>query len=271
MIATVKKKRKYNIKTLIQNQQPKIEYVRINNQNRSKLFVGPSFSVKTYLMLRILSQIPDRDVYIITKSPPEQYSNSKFKIKEISDEIKPLIVYEKAFIVFGDILGSSNSKYIDQFFIKGRHNNPDIYYLSQSYFDLPKRTIRNKSNKMILLNQTLKDIENIYRDIGGYDMRYDEYKPLCRKSLEDDYNYLCIGRSKRRVQGRYCICNENKITYIECTPERKLFCLIYMLFAIKNREDLENLKELASLKNQVKNFRLQDELGKQNFHENIKK
>ena len=117
---------------------------------------------KTYLMLKILSRISDRDIYIITKSPPEQYSNSKIKIKEISDEIKPLNEYENGIIVFDDILGSSNSRFIDQFFIRGRHNNLDIYYSSQSYFVLPKRTIRNNSNKIILFNQTLKDIEHIY-------------------------------------------------------------------------------------------------------------
>ena len=44
-----------------------------------------------------------------------------------------------------------------------------------------------------------------------------------------------------------------------------------MLFPIKNREDLEKLKELATLQNQVKAVKLQDKLGKQTFHENIKK
>ena len=44
-----------------------------------------------------------------------------------------------------------------------------------------------------------------------------------------------------------------------------------MLYAIKNREDLENLEKLASLENQVKVIKLQDKLGKQNFRENIKK
>ena len=39
-----------------------------------------------------------------------------------------------------------------------------------------------------------------------------------------------------------------------------------MLYAIKNREDLENLNELVSLQDQVKVVRLQDKLGKQNFH-----
>ena len=185
----------------------------INNNNRT-ILVGPPFSDKTYLMLQILSRMPDRDIYIITKSPHEQYSNSKIEIKEINDEIKPLNEYENGIIVFDDILGSPNSRFIGQFFIRGRHNNLDIYYLSQSYFDLPKRTIRNDSNKIILFNQTLKDIEHIYRDLAGYDMNYDEFKELCRKSWDEDYIYLCIDRSKKRDRGKYCICNESKKKHI---------------------------------------------------------
>ena len=174
-------------------------------------------------MLKYLSRIPNQDIYIITKSPPEQYSNFKIEIKEISDDIKPLSEYENAIIVFDDILGSSNSRLIDQYLIRGRNIDLDIYYLSQSYFDLPKRTIRNISNKIILFNQTLKDIEHIYRDVSGYDMSFDDSEELCRKSWEGDYNYLCIDRSKKRDQGRYCICSESKNIYIECTPEPKFF------------------------------------------------
>ena len=40
---------------------------------------------------------------------------------------------------------------------------------------------------------------------------------------------------------------------------------------MKDREDLEILEELVSLQSQVKAVRLQDKLGKQNFHEDMKK
>ena len=81
-------------------------------------------------------------------------------------------------MVFEDILGLSKSKYRDQFLPSGRDNNLYIYYLSQSYFDLPKRTIRNNSNKSILFIQPLKSIENIYRDVGVYDLRYKNFIEL---------------------------------------------------------------------------------------------
>ena len=44
-----------------------------------------------------------------------------------------------------------------------------------------------------------------------------------------------------------------------------------MLYSIKDREDLENLNELVSIQEQVKVVKLQDKLGKQNFHEDMKK
>ena len=44
-----------------------------------------------------------------------------------------------------------------------------------------------------------------------------------------------------------------------------------MLYSVKDREDLQKLNELVSLQDQVKAVRLQDKLGKQNFHEDMKK
>ena len=44
-----------------------------------------------------------------------------------------------------------------------------------------------------------------------------------------------------------------------------------MLYSVKNIEELEKLNELVSLQDQVKLVRLQDKLGKQNFHEDMKK
>ena len=44
-----------------------------------------------------------------------------------------------------------------------------------------------------------------------------------------------------------------------------------MLYSIKDREDLERLEDLVSLQNQVKVAKLQDKLGEQNFHEDMKK
>ena len=104
---------------------------------------------------------------MIAKPPPEQYSNSKIKINETIEEIRTVNEYKNAIIVFDDILGTSISKYLDQFSIRDRHKNLDMYYLSHSYFDFPKRSLMNISRKIFLFNQTLKNKENMYRDVIG--------------------------------------------------------------------------------------------------------
>ena len=44
-----------------------------------------------------------------------------------------------------------------------------------------------------------------------------------------------------------------------------------MLFSFEDIEDLEKLIELVSLENQVEAVRFQDKLGKQIFHEDMRK
>ena len=76
----------------------KREYYSISEQtsvndgcvNIRTLLVGPIFLSGTHSLLKILPRKPVRDIYKITKSPPEQYSNSKIKNGKVGAEIKPL-------------------------------------------------------------------------------------------------------------------------------------------------------------------------------------
>ena len=49
------------------------------------------------------------------------------------------------------------------------------------------------------------------------------------------------------------------------------FLIKKMLYSIENVEDLQKLNELVSLQIQVQEIRLQNKLGEQNYHEDIKK
>ena len=49
-------------------------------------------------------------------------------------------------------------------------------------------------------------------------MHYDEFEQLSKISREEEYNYLCIDRSKKQDKGKYGFCKEVKNTYLVCTP-----------------------------------------------------
>ena len=79
-------------------------------------------------MLKILEKIgSQRQIHIIPRSP-YQYPNYK-----TSNEIKPINKYRGSVVIFDDLLGTRNSSQIDQFFTRGRHEDLDVYYISQSY------------------------------------------------------------------------------------------------------------------------------------------
>ena len=191
------------------------------------LIVGPSFCGKTHLLLNKLQLIrldnPEQKICIITRSP-KQYNKIEIEDVSVEEDLgdKSIQDFQNCCVVFDDML-DSNQKLIDPFFTRGRHNDLDVYYLSQSYFDLPKRTIRNNSNIIILFQQTLKDVEHIYRDIAGFDMSNDEFKSLCREAWRDPYNYLLINRLEDKNGSKYMICNESNLQYQIFNPQTDPF------------------------------------------------
>ena len=189
----------------------------VNNNNRT-LIIEFSNCGKTNPMNHILHQ-KQKPIFIKTKSV-NQYPNIN---AQTSEEIQPLENYANSTVVFDDKLLSKQESKIDLFFTRGRHNNINIYYISQSYFHLPKNTIRNNSNIIILFKQTLRDIILLFHDIAGLDMNLEEWKQLCRKAWEIEYDYLQIDRFAKTGEGIYTIRNCNKTSYIECTPETKPF------------------------------------------------
>ena len=139
------------------------------------------------------------------------------------NQIKPINKYKGSVVVFDDMLGSKNSSQIDEFFTRGRHEDLDVYYISQIYFGLPRQSIRNNSDRLILFKQTLRDVQSMCYDIGAYDMNHDEFKLMCHKAWDERFNYLYIDVTKNKNDGKYRIFNESKTTYIDCIPETEAF------------------------------------------------
>ena len=108
------------------------------------------------------------------------------------------------------------------FFTRGRHECLDVYYISQSYFALPRQIIRNNIDRILLFKQTPRDVQSMYHDIRAFDMVYDEFKEMCRVAWSEKFNYLCIDMTKKN-ESNYRIFNEKKTTYIDCIPETEPF------------------------------------------------
>ena len=155
------KKRKFD-DSVNKIEKPKIDIVNNKNnivstyENHRHVVIGPSNVGKTYYMLKVLEKIGNqRPIHIITRCP-NQYPNYK-----TSTDIKPINKYKGSVVIFDDMLWAKNSSQIDEFFTKGRHEDLDVYYISQSYFALPRQSIRNNSDRLILFKQTLRDVQSM--------------------------------------------------------------------------------------------------------------
>ena len=196
-----KNKRTNNINTLPSNKN--IENGNNNNnkdnnpnvliyENPRHVIIGPSNVGKTFYMLKVLEKIGSkRPINIITRSPNQ---NPNYKT---SKEINPINKYKGSVVIFDDMLGARNSFQIDEFFTRGRHEDLDVYYISQSFFALLRQSIRKNSHRLILFKQTLRDVQSMSYGIGAYDMNYDEFKGMCHKAWNERFNYLCFDLAKK--------------------------------------------------------------------------
>ena len=105
-------------------------------------------------------------------------------------------------MVFDDLVDEKQDN-LSKYFTRGRHNNINVIYISQSYFHLPRKTIRNNSNFLIFFKLQTKDVEHIYRDIASCDMPIDEFKDLCNFAWSEKYGYLIIDLTSDVDEGKY--------------------------------------------------------------------
>ena len=195
-------RRKNNNNTITENeivttpQQPKINNNNVStHENHAYVVIGLRNVGKTYYMLKIPKKIGNRrPIHEITRWP-NQYQNYN-----LSTEIKPINRYGGSIVIFDDMLGARNCSQGDEIFTRGKHEDLDVYYISQSYFALPRQSIRNNSVRLKFSKQTLRDVQGMYYDIGAYDIKYDDFKEMCHKAWSEIFNYLYFDKAKIKMK-----------------------------------------------------------------------
>ena len=88
-------------------------------------------------------------------------------------------------------LGRQNKAEV--YYTRGRHNNCDTLYISQNYFRLPRQTIRENANFIILFPQDAKNLNHIYTDHCSSDMSKEEFKEFCKDVwAAEKHNFVTI-------------------------------------------------------------------------------
>ena len=114
--------------------------------------------------------------------------------KTLDPKLKNLLILDDCF------LGKQSKA--KAYYTRGRHNNCDTLYISQNYFALPRQSVRENSNFIILFPQNTKSVEHIHRD-HCTDVPFDEFKEFCKKVWDTKHNFVTIDLTSNRLNGKY--------------------------------------------------------------------
>jgi hypothetical protein len=165
---------------------------------------GSSGSGKTSILMNYIYLTNDTwfHIYIVTKSsePLYEYLQKQLKNKNIDIfyDISKLPLpkdlpnpEEQKLVIFDDCVSMKNQSTIVDYFIYGRKKNITSFYLSQSYYGVPK-SIRAQCSYLLIVKVSQKrDLNLILSDSGGL-IEKDELKKLYDDATKEKFNFLKI-------------------------------------------------------------------------------
>ena len=137
--------------------------------------------------------------YADTLSENEKWQNIKVEgYTSVTNVPEPeqLEKNRKHLLVFDDCM-SGPQKQLENFYTRGRHMNCNCIYLTQNWFELPRRTIRANANLFLLFPLGLRELKLIYNDVveGSCPMSQPEFVSFCQKVWrEKPYQFVVIDR-----------------------------------------------------------------------------
>ena len=112
-------------------------------------------------------------------------------------------VQKNLMLLYDCFLGRQNKA--EAYYIRGRHNNCNTIYIAQNYFRLPRHTVRENSNFIILFPQDIKNLTHIHADHCASDISLAEFKQFCRGvwSGAGAHNFVTIDLTSAPMNGKY--------------------------------------------------------------------
>ena len=108
-------------------------------------------------------------------------------------------------VLFDDLMTSkTGKKRAEDLFMKGRPLGINIIFITQSYYELPRRTIRENANFLVLFKQNVKTIDHLFRDCVDPDMSKKEFLKFANIVwLKSKHEFITIDKSSEVGEGKY--------------------------------------------------------------------
>lgn len=110
----------------------------------------------------------------------------------------------KNLLIFDDIMLGPQNK-AEAYYTRGRHNNVDVFYIAQSYFRLPRQTVRENANLFIFFKQDKTNLSHIYQDHCAVDgIPFELFRNFCADVWDENrHNFVTIDLTRPAYCGKY--------------------------------------------------------------------
>ena len=156
-------------------------------------------------LLSVQDKCPLSPLDVVEALPPPRKSSGidAYFFEDGSDVPDPreLDAGRKNLMVFDDLMLSKQNK-CEDYYVRGRHNNVDCFYLCQNYFKLPRQTIRENANFICLFRQDARNLDHIHRDYCT-DLTMEQFRSLCDRCWAEPHGFVTIDLTSPKVDGRY--------------------------------------------------------------------
>ena len=109
-------------------------------------------------------------------------------------------------LLFDDCMNDLDQRKMGAYFSRGRHSNTNVFYLTQSYFKIPRHAICLNTNFIILFPQGKKDLQHIHSNhVACDDILYNLFvNEFCRPSWSvDRHSFIVLDLTRTKYEGKY--------------------------------------------------------------------
>jgi hypothetical protein len=111
------------------------------------------------------------------------------------DEIPSLETFDpnkQNLVIFDDIITEKNQTVFENYFIRSRHKNCSLIYLSQSYFKIPVTIRRNTTDFLLFKIPRRADVNLIYANHVTADISKDQFRRLYDQCTKKRFGFMYI-------------------------------------------------------------------------------
>ena len=189
-------------------------YQYMPNDTFRLLICGGSGSGKTNLLYHMLTKplVHYDQIHLYAKNlEQEKYQNMKKIFDDISDSvgydvlvcsndnILPVEVMEddaQKIVIFDDYVCDKNQKPLVDYFIRGRHKNCSVIYLSQSFYGTPKDIMLNCSHFCVYEFPSSNERSLISRELSVDKEQY-------IKATKKPFSFLYVDKPRRLIKRNF--------------------------------------------------------------------